>query len=449
MKRFLFVLLTLIVSVHGAENIETWFKEGTVKGNIKYYFIETKKDIPGKPSTSAHANSIGGSLNYTTGSLNGFQMGATFMTTNGFALPNVVDTSVLGRDNGVRFNGTPEQKAEIAKKSFSVLGEAFIKYNYKGLSAVYGRQVIKTSLIHAKDVRMIPSAVQGAFVNYKMEYGTGLGAAYLTHFKQRTSDHFTNIVKHALGDKTKAITGDDEGKVLLIDGVYKTDKTEVKLYNYYADNFINSFYADAGFKNKFGSGWSYNAGVQYINQMSVGNADDNLANDTTLAGGKIASNAFGFKLGMGYRESKLGLAFTKVLSDSGKHDSLVLPWDGTPLFSNMITSNDLFQSNYGKTLNADSIYIGGSAGIKLAYTQKYDFTGVKGLKTVVSYLNVDNSKFDNKQRDYNAVLAYGIRDFTLALKGIWVRHNSSANAQGTVSQIDKLTQYRVIANYTF
>jgi len=448
-KKIILSSLILVASAQAVDSVQSWFEEGTVKGNVKYYYIETKKDIPNSPSTSAHANAIGGQLGYTTANWNGFQTGATFMTTNGFALPNSVDTSILGKDNGVRFNGTPAQKSEVAQDSFAVLGEVFMKYTYKDFSALYGRQVIKTPLIHAKEVRMLPSAVQGAFVDYKLG-NASVGASYLTHFKQRTSDQFTNIIKHALGDNTRAITGDDEGEVVVIDGVYKADSASVKLYNYYAKDFMNSLYIDADYKNKLDSGLTVNVGLQYINQKSIGNADDNLRDNTAFTGGKrISSNAFGLKIGAGYDESKLDLAFTKVLADSDRHDSLVLPWDGTPLYSNMITSNDLFQSNYGKALNADSIYIGGSAGMKLAYTQKYDFTGFKGLKTVVSYLNVDNSKFANNQRDYNAVIAYGIGNFSLALKGIWVRHNTSQNTVGTVSQIDKLTQYRVIANLKF
>jgi hypothetical protein len=427
------------------DSLASWFKEGTVKGNIKYYYIETKKDKPGPVHTSAHANSVGGQLSYTTADWDGFKVGATFMTTNGFALPTEVDTSILGKDNGVRHNSY-----DRAKDSFSVLGEAFVSYNYKDFSALFGRKVIKTPLIHAKEVRMLPSAVQGAFVDYKFDEKYTLGASYLTHFKQRTSDKFTNIIEHALGERTELITGHHDGDVIVVDGLYQGKMAKVRAYNYYAQDFMNSFYIDADFKNKLDSGWTMNAGYQYIYQKSIGNADDNLNRVGSLTGGdKIASNAFGFKFNAAYDESTLGVAITKVLSNSDRHDSLVLPWDGTPLFSNMITSNDLFQSLYGKALNADSIYIGGSLGIKLAYTQKYDFTGIKGFKTSLAYLNVDNNKFSNNQRDYNAVVSYGIGTFSVALKGIWVRHNSSANQRGTVSQIDKLTQYRVIANLKF
>lgn len=452
MKHLFLLLGMLYSSMQAADSVQTWFEEGTIKGDIRYYFIETKKDKAGGSHSSAHANAVGGQLAYKTGLWNGFQSGVTFMTTNGFALPSSVDTSILGRDNGVRLEN--DASGDIAQDSFSVLGEAFISYNYKDLNALYGRKVIKTPLMDAKDVRMLPSAVQGAFVDYTLEYGALVGASYLTHFKQRTSSVFTNIVKHALGDQTIAVTGSDKGEVIAADIVYKGEKASFQVYDYYAADFINSFYLDAAYKNKLGSGVGYAVSGQYINIRSVGNAQTNLAQTGSATGGKkISSNLFGLKMDISYDESALALAYTKVLSDEDRHDSLVLPWDGTPLYTNMITSNDLFQSNYGKALNADSIYIGGSDGIKLAYTQKYDFMGIKGFRTVFSYLYADNNKFARAQRDYNAVLAYGIGNFSLALKGIWVRNSSSQSFSTTgvetINQDDKLTQYRVIANYTF
>jgi len=153
---------------------------------------------------------------------------------------------------------------------------------------------------------------------------------------------------------------------------------------------------------------------------------------------------------MAFGGSKFLLAYSKVFKDNNKHDSLVLPWDGTPLFTNMITSNDLFQSLYGKAFNADSIYIGGSQGIKIAYNQKFDTLGLSGVSSTLAYLNTSNSKFAKNQNDYNAVLGYKYdNSFSFALKGIWVQNNSGADTTGKVSQLKQLNQYRVIANYTF
>jgi hypothetical protein len=128
----------------------------------------------------------------------------------------------------------------------------------------------------------------------------------------------------------------------------------------------------------------------------------------------------------------------------------VLPWDGTPLFTDMITSNNLFQSNYGKSLQADGNYIGGSQGIKISYHQKFDALGLRGFSTNIAYLNTSNSKFAKDQRDYNLVLAYKHdKHFTLALKGIWVENNTGADKTGSITQLKLLSQYRVIANYKF
>jgi site-specific recombinase XerC len=179
-----------------------------------------------------------------------------------------------------------------------------------------------------------------------------------------------------------------------------------------------------------------------------------------MANADINARFVGLKAGANYAESSFLLAYTNVLgSRDNEHNSLALPWDGTPLFTDMITSNDLFTSNYGAGMTSSGGYIAGTSGIKAGYTQKYDFTGVKGFKSVVSYAYYDNSNFTDAQQDINLVLAYGYSDFTLALKGIWVKNNAGNTAADTdvkagetgasIAQIDHLDQYRVIANWKF
>lgn len=216
---------------------------------------------------------------------------------------------------------------------------------------------------------MLPSAVEGAFVDYKVNDEIALGFSYLDKFKQRTSDRFTNIIEHALGADTVAVTGSDNGNVYMLDGVYRTDNFEVRAYEYYATDFMNSIYLDAKITQKFDN-VATTLAAQYINQFSIGNGDDFFAANQTYSDGKIADgkinvNAFAIKATAKIDESAFTLAYSNVLRDEGSHDSLVLPWDGTPLFTNMITSNDLFQSIYGSALNADSVYIGGSQGLNL------------------------------------------------------------------------------------
>jgi hypothetical protein len=442
--------LACFSSLYSATSMQTWLSEGTTNGQVKYYYIQTDKDN-GSTKTSAHTNSVGGFLSYQTGNFNGLEAKVTFMTTNGFLLPDRVDTSILGRDNGVRIEGDPSGK--VAQESFSVLGEANLKYTYENFDINYGRQVVNTPLIDAKNVRMLPSAVQGSIAHIKLDDFI-VSAAWLDKFKQRTSNKFIDMTKHALGDATKAVTGHDEGDVIYGAVNYKNENLEANVYNYYAFDFINSIAANLTGKIKRSDKLSFAYGVEYINQKSIGNADTNLAQSGSATNGqKIDVNAFSLKVSAKYDESTFYAAYSNIARSSSKHDSLVLPWDGTPLFTNMITSNDLFQSNYGKALNADSAYIGGTQGVKLAYTQTFDFTGYKGYKAVLSWAQYINSRadYDKAQQDYNIVLAYAVKpSFSLALKGIHVVNNTSLNASNdTVSQLNTLNQYRVIASYNF
>ena len=443
-KLSLLMVSTALLATPEVTTLSEVFSEAKTSGNIKYYYIQTDKDksYTNQDNTSAYANSLGGQLRFDTASLYGFSAGATFMTTNPFLLGPNVDTSIIGKDNGAR-----GANAEIA---FSVLGEGYLSYNYQDFGVTLGRKVIKTPLIHAKEVRMLPSAVSGAFAKYNLSSKSKVELAYLDKFKQRTSDTFVNIVQHALGTNTQAITGSSSGSVVMAGLDYKADSWSLKVYDYYSQDFMNSVYIDADYKINLKETKLTFAG-QYIKQCSVGNADTNLAKIGSLTAGKsLSTNAIGLKATLAFSSAKFTLAYSNLLKDDSKHDSLVLPWDGTPLFTNMTTSNDLFQSIYGGAFKADSVYIGGSTGVKIAYSQKFDSLGLEGVTTTLAYLNTSNSKFAKDQNDYNAVVSYKYdKQFSLALKGIWVQNNTGAAADGTISQLKLLSQYRVIANYKF
>jgi len=440
----LLMLSTALLATPEVNTLSEVFSEAKTSGNVKYYYIQTDKDHNNAASTSAYANSLGGQLSFDSASLYGFSGGVTFMTTNPFLLGPNVDTSIIGKDNGARGGD--------ATKGFSVLGAAYLTYNYKDAGLTIGRKVIKTPLVNAKEVRMLPSAVEGGFGEYRLAPKSKVQLAYLDKFKQRTSDSFVDMYQHALGSSVEAITGKKDGSVVMAGIDYNRETFSVKAYDYYAQDFMNSIYLQGTYKLNIAA-VKVALSAQYVNQTSIGNADTNLANDPSLAGGKIAVNSFGLKATAALSGAKFCLAYSNVLRDENNHDSLVLPWDGTPLFTNMITSNDLFQSIYGSALKSDSIYIGGAQGVKLGYKQSFDALGVKGLSTSLSYLytTFDRTGFDKDQNDYNIVLAYKENEaFTLALKGIWVQNNTSAKADGSLNdQTQLLSQYRVIANYKF
>lgn len=454
MKHIMALSIVAALSLHAADSIDTWFKDGHINGNIKYYYIDTAKD-GNQPTTSQHANSIGGQLGYVTGSLYGFKVGATLMTANGFALDKNlanIDTSVIARSNGVRLDGSAN--GVHSDDAFVVLGEAYGLYNRDNYELWYGRKVIESPLIDAKEAaRMLPSAVEGGMGSVKLQSGVELSAGYLSRFKQRTSSSYINIIEHALGANTRAITGHDEGYVTPMSVRYKNDSLSIRVYDYYTPDFMNAVYADATFTNKLNSDWSYAASVQGISEESIGNANSVAAK--AIMGGEINAQEIGVKMSTTYQDTTLMAAYSHVFSHDGEHDSLVTPWDGTPLFTNMLTANNLFMSDYGKGLQSDTAYIGGTTGVKVGITQKLDFTGLKGMMAGLSYAQYNGSRFINgSEEDVNGELGYTLGNLSLALKGIWASHNTSLlgndpHNTASIKVSDDFTQYRVIANYKF
>lgn len=443
-KSVLLALSTALLATTEVRTISEAFSEAKTSGNVRYYYIQTDKDqsYTNSSDTSAYANSLGGQLSIDTATLYSFTAGATFMTTNPFLLAPDVDTSIIGKDNGARGGDS--------KRYFSVLGEGYLSYNYEKLDLILGRKVIKTPLIHAKDVRMLPSSVAGFFTNYKLNSSSKIELAYLDKFKQRTSDFFVNIVEHALGSKSEEVTGSRLGSVIMAGVDYNSEDFHIKFYDYYSNNFMNSAYLSGTFKLNVQK-TKIALSAQYIKQSSIGKADTNLAKTSSITAGKsLESNAVGLKASVAVGSSMFYLAYSNVFKNDGKHDSLVLPWDGTPLYASTLTSNNLFQSVYGAAFKADSTYIGGSEAINFGYAQKYDKFGLEGVSSKLLYMNIANSKFQQNQQDFNVILSYKpTKALSFDMKGIWSQNASGSVADGTVSQLKLLTQYRVIANYKF
>lgn len=433
----LFWVLFYLSSAYGADSFETWFQEGKASGNIRYYYIETNKKFITNEYSTAHANSVGGQLNYTTSLYNGWKLGTTFMTTQPFLLPEVVESSSIGQDNG--FMG------KNPATGFSVMGEAYADYTNSFFNVWYGRRVITTPMIGAKDVRMLPSSVQGGEGQLFFNDTTTISAGYIDRFKQRSSDTFSNIIKHALGADTRAITGKEEGFVIPVTLTYKAAPLTLNLYDLYAPDFLNTAYADIEYKGDF-----YTLSAQGIMQNSIGNANDNLAQATSITKGKkINAAGVGLRAEISYKESSFDLVYRTILRDGSSYDSIITPWDGTLLYAYSSTTNNLGQSFYGNALTAGGAYVGGTQGYKIGYTQKYDFADLKGFSTHIAYALYTNPRYREDQEDIKAILRYKTGNWSLELKGIWIDNDTYTSKDGTVNQLDWLTQFHGIANYAF
>lgn len=436
MKTF-YLFFILIGSLYGVDSTFSWIQEGKLFGNIRYVYIETDKRVFQGKYTEQYGNSVGGQLKYTTSDWNGWEVATTFMTTHPFTLPENVESSGIGQDNG--FMG------ENSREGYSLLGEGYVDYQNNFFNVWAGRRLITSPMIGEKDVRMLPSTVQGGEIKLALSDTTTLSSGYLDHFKQRSSDDFTNIIKHALGTDMYAITGHEEGYAVPLQLSYKTQPLSINLYDLYAPDFMNTAYADIEYKHDF-----YTLSAQAVMQNSVGNADINLAkSDSVTKGKRINATGFGARAILKHDESSLDFNYRIILRDASAYDSIITPWDGTLLYAYSNASNNLGQSFYGNALTSGGAYVGGTQGYKIGYTQKYDFTPIKGLSTNIAYAIYRNPIFRGNQNDLIALLKYKKGNFSLEFKGVWIDEDTTTAKDGSVKQVDWLIQYQATANYAF
>ncbi|MFT5661501.1 MAG: hypothetical protein ACI9TV_002147 [Sulfurimonas sp.] len=435
--KFFILLMVPFILAHASESLNSWLRDGDVSGNIKYYYIETNKNYVTGKETSHHSNAVGGQLKYQTKRTNNILLQATFMVTQGFLLPNNVESSTLGQDEGTKgFN---------AKDAYAVLGEVNLDYKNKYLNVWYGRKLINTPMIGPKSARLLPSTVEGGEVSAFISNTTSVSLLFVDKFKQRTAKNFSNIIKHALGSDTYAVTGSEEGNTYTATLKYNANAIAINIYNMHATDFINVTSADLKYTNEI-----YTLSAQVVKQMSVGNAKTNLAKIGSITNGKkINVTAFGLRTSIKHKESVFDIVYRNILRDKNAYDSIITPWDGSLLYAYSSTTNNLGQSLYGNGLTAGGAYVGGTQGLKIGYTQKYDFLGLKGFKTHLALAIYRNSLYREDQEDLKAILFYDNGPFSLQLKGIWINNDTYTFKDGTVNQLDSLTQYHAIVNYKF
>jgi hypothetical protein len=436
MRRCL-LLSTFLAQLLMADPFSDWFAHGSVSGNIKYYYIETNRQFESTLNTSHHSNAAGGELHYSTARTHHLQFNTAFMTTNGFLLPTNVETSTLGQDEGRRGNDPAA--------GYSTLGIANLDYDDETINLWYGRRIINTPMIGPKKARMLPSVIEGGAIVLKLGTYTDVTFIYADKFKQRTSKRFTNIIEHALGDDTRAVTGNDKGETYTASLAYKRGNYDFNLVNMTAPDFLNALYADTEVRL---DQWRLSA--QFVDQRSIGNAETNLARPNSVTAGKsIRSRAVGLRARFDYRQSGFDLVYRNVFKDARHYDSIITPWDGNLLYAYSSTTNNLGQSLYGNGLTAGGAYVGGTQGMKFGYTQKYDFLKLQGFKTHVAYAVYQNSRYREDQKDLKLILFYDRDNFSVQLKGIWIDNDTYTFKDGTVNQLDWLTQFHAIVNYKF
>lgn len=432
-------------SLNAADDINTMFSEGKVSGQARMFYID--REYQGSAGTRTHRGStaIGGYLKYETASLEGFNLGAAFYTTNKIDSRNTVDQTLLGQDN----------------ENYTMLGEAYVEYKNANTSFKGGRQKLMTPMLGDDDARMIPNLFEAYVLTNKDISNTTLTLGHVTKFAQGTfgrvysatpiasnankllsatsgysyvdsldqTGEFANVGTYAFGESTDGIT--------MASATYTgIENLKLTLWDYYAHDIMNMVYAEANFSWKclITDMIKPYAGVQVIKEDSVG---DEFGGDIDST---YAAAKFGFKvqnLDLSFAYSKTGENSATELADGGLANATVSPWGGMPAYTQGMVTRHMFMA--------------GTAASKVAATYNFKDMGAN-LTTTAYYAEFDmdeNSGYGIErtasESGFDAIYnVQSVKNLQLRLRGNFTRGFAESIAGKT-----GWNEYRFIANYNF
>lgn len=315
------------------------FKRGHINGHFRYFFMATDNT---SGLTDYFANAGGGGIRYETASFKGFQFAVS-----GFYIFNI-GSSDLGKKDSITNQGNRYEiglfdlENPYNHKDIDRLEELYLRYNYKNSHAIFGRQMINTPFINLQDGRMRPTGVEGLWLEinelkkFKFEagwlyaisprsttkwYDTGESVGLYpmgVNIEGKKSDYFENIKSKGVG---------------LLGVTYDASKwLQIKLWDTYFENVLNTAMFQADFKFKATEKSNLIAGMQFIRQDAV-NYGGNIDQEKTYINKGKSSMVIGGRLGWKNQNLEITANYTHIT----KNGRYLMPreWGRDPFYTFM------------------------------------------------------------------------------------------------------------------
>ena len=302
MNKIVSLILLGAVSVN-AGNLAEAFSNAKVDGYLRATY--QSHDI--KNDAVYEDDALGGKLHFETAEVYGVTLGASFYTSN----------AIINNEN----KGLVPLRGE-SHKSYSILGEAYVKSEFGKNILKLGRQEIETPFAQTDDIGMVSNTFEAAmFESYELE-NTKIVLGQIQKMAgvdAEVVDTFTKIN----GSKNVQVVG------VVYEGI--PDVTLSGWYYSLKDAEVNKIaYLELDYEKEL-EGLSYGIGLQYAKQDHSVGKSANVYGATA----SISSNTLGVTLTTAYTEAKENSA------SSG--------FGGGPFFSN---SEYLILDNAGKDAKA-------------------------------------------------------------------------------------------------
>ncbi len=264
------------------DKFKKMFVDGKVTGQVRTIYAGYDQKSLGEQDT--YATAIGGMLKYELASLNGFNAGVTFLTSQ--------DINYLSGENEKH---NPELSSESG--DYTEISEAYLNYKNGGFNLRMGRQLFDTPLADSDDSRMIPNTFEAYLATYEREHfifslgnvqkwqGAGAGLGY----NKKTEEEDSSWVKVGSG-------GTWFGGINYLDDLgfsawyYDIPKLE---------NATKASYFDIGSHSDSGD-ITLHASLQYLHESEV----DGSGIEADIYGGLVEFVVHGLGFNLAYNKAK-------------------------------------------------------------------------------------------------------------------------------------------------
>lgn len=344
----LFIIFTSKSNSAEINSLADALTQGQVKGLIRYnaMYRDTNLQLLQDSSISNDSSkrkqqysTLGGYIGYETAAWLHTSIGATFYSSNPIG-NNPDDRRGLG--------GLYEQNGE--QKSYSVWGEAFIKYENDKHKIKVGRQEMPNyRFVSLSNIRMTPLTHQGVVYENSSFDNFNINLAYIGKMKERNAKEFIDMAEGARlkvsSNGKQFIRGNYDASdysaneysgnnkhMTMASLLYNKDNLSLEGWNYHVNDFVNTTYLYSQYDIKPAkSDLKYTLAAQYAKQLDVA---DHIA-------GNIDSWFYGLKFQVQGEGFTFFTSFNEVDYNENSYDggTLFVRW-GSPQMFNSFQAQD-------------------------------------------------------------------------------------------------------------
>jgi hypothetical protein len=329
------------------------------------------------------------------------------------------------------------------KRSFAILQEAYLSYETANGEHRFliGAKETVTPMIDADDWYMLSNSFQGAYYMNKSFENIMMAGGYFYKMAGVWDSGANGTEWHTMSDASFVDSGykDVGGDEGVWAGVfqYNDGAHNLQVWDYYMKDYYNTFFAQYDYNGKVEAyGFTYDAGVQFIDFQGVGGLEEYYQN--VLGNREIDYNIFSLRLNTKHDngfDTALGASF---YSDGDGTADTLGAWGGYPYFANGMIFH-FFEAGSLRNANSYKAQLG------------YNFAkeGAPGLWIGARYTYFDLDPNYSKN-------GYGDPQDSMNLYGIRISYNAEGGFYftGTYEKVDLDNEpgthsVRLIGGYKF